>query len=79
MAELLKKAGVKFEHIHTHTKADDLKALVDAVGSKMFMPVHTERPEMFHQFNDNVLVLKMVSRLGGEMVNAYQYHDICSF
>jgi ribonuclease J len=45
-------------HCSGHASYPDLKKMVEKINPKMLMPIHTEHPELFKEFHNNVKILK---------------------
>lgn len=58
LADLFKNSGTAFEYLHTsgHAGIETLKKVADRLKPKMVIPVHTQSPQMYKDFFQNVRV-----------------------
>lgn len=58
--DLLKERNVQFHHIHTsgHAVVEDLKLFVESLKPNTLIPIHTEHPEEYSAFSDNVTLIE---------------------
>ena len=60
--KFIKDKDIRYEHIHTsgHADINKLKQLTEILKPKMLIPVHTEKPLIFKELFDNVVMTKEI-------------------
>ncbi len=57
----MRRYGLEVHQCHAsgHASGDDLRWLVETIDPRVVVPIHTERPEAFHDLHDDVRLPKL--------------------